>query len=503
MADRRPWTPTEKPGDASYNAPVVYHGDHQMHGEESDASSDEETGLIQVVSPAGKEVVTKDETREPQSLRFRASHAYLKEEAAVPAPEATIYIPYRLPPTSDTSKDDTLHTLHPRGNSQVLDPAPDERSPAGNPYRLSKILGTPSDPALQKQLQQQNRELPNSGRPEQSQSNNPYRLSQGPRSESTEDLIIQPQKPTQASDAGNVASAPLAVIHRLSEGLLSQRSDSTATIKPRHVPQVPTIKAGDDLPSITGISAKEIKILLVNPNSTKSVTERCLESIVETLPRHVTVYGFTPSRPAPTAIESHTDAVMSTAACTKAILPIAAKYDAILVASFGHHSLVTALREHLMQPVIGIMEASLYASRMCGSKFGILTTGMRSMYTYDAAVKLNYGLGAFSVGAESTRLSEYQLENRPEEEVEERLLLAAKRLQARGADCICLGCAGVTDYKKVCQDAVGMHDRVAMVVDGVSMGVHFLIGLVRENLGTARGGAYNTNSGHKALKPRG
>lgn len=78
--------------------------------------------------------------------------------------------------------------------------------------------------------------------------------------------------------------------------------------------------------------------------------------------------------------------------------------------------------------------------------------------------------------------------------------MAARRLQARGADCICLGCAGMTDLKNACQDAVGMHDRVAMVVDGVAIGVHFLVGLVKENLGTAKGGRYNMNSGHTTAK---
>lgn len=153
-----------------------------------------------------------------------------------------------------------------------------------------------------------------------------------------------------------------------------------------------------------------------------------------------------------------------------------------------------------MQPVTGIMEASLYASRMCGGKLGIVTTGIRSSLLHDASVKNVYGMGAFSVGTETSRLGVLDLESRDREEVHGRIAMAARRLQARGADCICLGCAGMTDLQKTCQHAVGMHDRMAMVVDGVAMGVHFLVGLVRENLGTAKGGRYNTASGHKALK---
>jgi len=184
----------------------------------------------------------------------------------------------------------------------------------------------------------------------------------------------------------------------------------------------------------------------------------------------------------------------------RAILPIASKYDAFLVACFSHHPLIAALREQVTQPVIGIMEASLYASRMCGGTLGIVTTGVRSSLLHDASVKNVYGLDAFSVGTESSRLSVLELESRDPREVQERIAFAARRLQAKGADCICLGCAGMTDLQNVCQDAVGMHDRLAMVIDGVAMGVHFLVGLVRENLGTAKGGGYTTASRHKEMR---
>lgn len=142
----------------------------------------------------------------------------------------------------------------------------------------------------------------------------------------------------------------------------------------------------------------------------------------------------------------------------------------------------------------------MYAARMCGSKLGIVTTSVRSMLLHDASVKNVYGLGSFSVGTESSRLGVLELESRPGEEVQERLAMAARKLQMRGADCICLGCAGMTDLQKACQDAVGMHHRVAMVIDGVALGVHFLVGLVRESLGTAKGGVYNNASRHTSVK---
>lgn len=494
----RPWTPTEKPGDASYTSPVVYYGDHQVKQENSDVSSDEDSEADQPMSAIGKEVVGEEDQSRPQPLRFRSSQA-LREEAAASAPETTTYQPYGASRSSDSSKIEITQTLRTQRSSQNLVPENDAL-PANNPYRLSQTPKMMSAEDFSQFRPPSNPQGSSSDNDSHLPLNNPYRVSQMARSESTEGLIVKSQRPTQAPRSESAQNVPTVRPHRLSESSRGGSSDSVPVAKPKRQSQQPTSKADDDLPSVTGQSTRAIRILLINPNSTRSMTDRCLESISNTLPLNVTVYGFTPSRPAPTAIESQTDAIMSTATCTKAIVSIASKYDAFLVACFSHHPLIAALREQLMQPVIGIMEASLYASRMCGSKFGILATGIRSMYLHESSVKTVYGLGSFSVGAESARLGVLELESLPEEVVEEKLADAAKRLQTRGADCICLGCAGMTDWQKICQDAVGMHDRMAMVIDGVAIGIHFLIGLVRENLGTAKGAAYNTATGHKALQ---
>ena len=521
-APARPWTPTEKPGDASYTSPVVFHGDHRVGDAEEDSGSEvswEDENVPQSGESTGGKGVVGLETSRPQPLRFRSSYT-LREDAAASAPEAQIYQPYRQsqPPSAPTT--DISQSLKPQRSSQALNVERAAQLPSQNAYQLSLNFESPSSDKIPVFGAQANPKGPNKEHDDtQLPSNNPYRLSLGTRSESTEgllvtskrvsqmpttassdDLLIKPHRSSQALLTESPESTPIANPQPPSDTPNTQPTSSQPSSKPQPAPQAPHIKADDDLPSITGTSTRPISILLINPNSTKSMTTRCLDSIASTLPSNVTVYGFTASRPAPTAIESQTDAIMSTAACARAILPIASKYDAFLVACFSHHPLIAALREQLMQPVIGIMEASLYASRMCGGKFGIVTTGIRSSLLHDASVKSVYGLGAYSVGTESSRLGVLELESRSSEEVVGRLTMAAQRLQAKGAECICLGCAGMTDLQKACQDAVGMHDRVAMVVDGVAMGVHFLSGLVRENLGTAKGGGYNIASGHKTLK---
>ncbi|ORY70028.1 hydantoin racemase [Pseudomassariella vexata] len=248
------------------------------------------------------------------------------------------------------------------------------------------------------------------------------------------------------------------------------------------------------LPSVTGTSTHQISILLINPNSTCSMTLSCLRSLHQTLPPTVTVTGFTAPPTAPTAIEGRLDAVLSAAECVRALRPHAYNYDAFLVACFSAHPLIPALREEYSMPCIGIMEAALYASRMCGDKLGVLCTSARSKVLHEQSISATYGLGAFSAGTEAADVAVLELETKPREEVYASLVAAARRLvEEKGADCVCLGCAGMTGMREVCQEAVEMDKGKVMVVDGVTIGIHFLIGLVREGLTTAKAGAYKSS----------
>lgn len=176
------------------------------------------------------------------------------------------------------------------------------------------------------------------------------------------------------------------------------------------------------LPSVTGSCTRPISILLINPNSTSSMTEACLRSVSSTLPPHVTVHGFTAPASAPTAIEGRADAVLSAADCFRALQPIIRdqsqpRFDAFLVACFSAHPLVPMLREEFTQPCIGIMEASLYASRMCGDRLSVITTGQRSRLLHEDSINTTYGLGNFSVGCEAADVAVLELDSRPREEV--------------------------------------------------------------------------------------
>ncbi|TKA25620.1 hypothetical protein B0A54_17109 [Friedmanniomyces endolithicus] len=250
----------------------------------------------------------------------------------------------------------------------------------------------------------------------------------------------------------------------------------------RHLPPQPTSTP----------PPKTIRILLCNPNATPSMTASCLTMANPTLPPDVSLHAFTAPPPAPTAIESATDNVLSAAASFRALLPLQNRenYSAILVACYSDHALIRMLREELECPVIGIMEASLFVARTLGARFGIVATSQRSAIGHVDAVR-HYGMQPFCAGIESCGLGVLDLERKPREEVLGAMQDAAVRLVGKGAEVLTLGCAGMTDMKGAVERAVGGDVRV---VDGVVAGVQHLVGVVRMRGRTAKGGLYASSA---------
>jgi len=233
-----------------------------------------------------------------------------------------------------------------------------------------------------------------------------------------------------------------------------------------------------------------INILLINPNATEFMTTNCITIVQSTLPPDVAVHPFTAPAPAPTAIESETDAILSATAAFRALVPLqeTRNYDAMLVACFRHHPLIQMLREEFEIPVIGIMEASLFAGKTLGARVGILATGKRSALAHWESVR-RYGFGDSCVGIRAAELGVLDLERLPRAQVLTRMAEVARQLvEVDRVDVITLGCAGMTDMTVAVEDAVA--PLGVRVVDGVVAGLHHLVGLVRMGGKTAKSGVY-------------
>lgn len=177
---------------------------------------------------------------------------------------------------------------------------------------------------------------------------------------------------------------------------------------------------------------------------------------------------------------------MSAPATARTTIPIANHYDAFLVTCYSDHALVKVLREELSQPVVGIMEASLYAAHTLGGSFSILSTLQRTRYNLEDSVK-HYGLQEFWTGVQGSNLSVLKLELKSEVEVLAIMCDVGKGLVEDGADVINLGCAGMTNMKAIVGRVAG--DEV-QVVDGLLAGVQQLTGLCRIGAETTKRGMY-------------
>jgi len=233
-----------------------------------------------------------------------------------------------------------------------------------------------------------------------------------------------------------------------------------------------------------------------------------LQSLRPILPPQLEVVGYTAHYPAPTATETTVDQALSTELVLRDLAKYATNngetvqnFDALLVASFTHHPLITALRESYDVPVIGLMEGSLYVSRMLGARFGILSTTNRHKIQTDDALHMS-GLGHYFVGAEAVHMSPIEIlasaaqsqTGALPEDVSKRIAHAARALVLKGADTLIMGSESMSSIEviRAAKDAIREEDgrRTINVVDCVEAGVMCLNALVGMGVPTSKKGVY-------------
>ena len=256
-----------------------------------------------------------------------------------------------------------------------------------------------------------------------------------------------------------------------------------------------------------------MRILVVNPNSSSSITDRLSASIEP--PPGVQLTWWTAPSEAPPSIDDEETSDSSTAVCLPRILELCRSpastaataalgggdetvdgiFDGILIACYSDHPLIALLRAHLVDPrihVLGILEASLahallLPQRAPLNKFGIITTGKTWEPVLESAVKSFLGVTESErfAGVRSTGVGVLGFHGSGEQnEVDAGVEKAVQELVKDRTGIIILGCAGMsgleTSVKRVAS-RVGSIDsgRAILVVDGVRAGVQLLVGLIR------------------------
>jgi len=220
---------------------------------------------------------------------------------------------------------------------------------------------------------------------------------------------------------------------------------------------------------------KPIQLLVINPNSSESITHSLQSHFGGLCPPNTYLKYFTGPPSAPSAIDDTETSLQSLTACLPVLEPLLGEYDGFLIACYSAHPLVPQLKKRTKKPVIGIFESSVTHCLLLADKFGIVTTGAAwEPLLTQAVTDFLGGESERSVGVVTTGLGVLELHDAPRADVDKRMGKAAQELVKRGAGAIALGCAGMVGLGEVVKSAVGGDVKV---VD-VTSGLWELVGLV-------------------------
>jgi allantoin racemase len=221
-----------------------------------------------------------------------------------------------------------------------------------------------------------------------------------------------------------------------------------------------------------------VKIMVVNPNTTRSMTDTAVTAARRIARPGTTVVGGTPSQGV-ASVESHYDEVRGALGVVDQVAAGEAMgVDGYVVACFGDTG-VAAARELAHGPVVGMTEAALLTAALIAYRFTIVTLPRRTMAHSDRVVR-DVGLQhrcvvrAVDVGVAELDGGAAHLE---------RLFVEQGRraMAEDGAEALILGCAGLTGLVAPVGTALGIP-----VIDGVTAAVPIVEGLLAQGLATSR-----------------
>jgi len=224
-----------------------------------------------------------------------------------------------------------------------------------------------------------------------------------------------------------------------------------------------------------------MRILLVNPNSTASMTEKAARAARRVVRQGTEIVAATPAGNPP-SIQGFYDVAM----CLPGLLREIGRHrdvDAVVIACFDDTGL-DAARSLVEVPVIGIGEAAFHAASMLSCRFSIVTTLGRSVPGIEANLA-RYGLDVRCGRVRATDIPVLDLE-RGDPATTGRIADEIRAAIAEdGAEAIVLGCAGMTDLMADLSARFGIP-----VLDGVTCAVAFAEALVAVGARTSKAGGY-------------
>ncbi|XWX01530.1 hypothetical protein V2A60_009558 [Cordyceps javanica] len=239
-------------------------------------------------------------------------------------------------------------------------------------------------------------------------------------------------------------------------------------------------------------SPSKFRVLILNPNSSRAMTEgmkAAVSSLILGEKLEISTYTAPSSAPASInddeGIQASTEAVLADILAGNLHLN---SYDAVLIACFSVHSLVSKLSSMTTAAVTGIFEASILASLSIiappggNESWGIVTTG--AFWETHLGDGVNAFLGQAAgqpndrfAGTFSSGLTAGDFHTVSPEQVQAKLKDATVRLlKVSNVRCVVMGCGGMAGLESIIRDAAlevygQERGRSVYIVDGVRAGL--------------------------------
>ena len=223
-----------------------------------------------------------------------------------------------------------------------------------------------------------------------------------------------------------------------------------------------------------------MKILLVNPNTTSSMTDKVGETAKTVAASGTEIIAVNPEY-GPVSIEGYYDEVFSIPGLLEEVRKgEASGCDGTVIACFDDTGL-DAARCIAAGPVVGICEAAMQIASLLANSFSVVTTLRRSIPALEE-LKVKYGMSTKCNRIRATDVPVLELEN-PDSEASKIIRGEIQEaLDEDRSEAIVLGCAGMADLTSELSKEFGVP-----VIDGVSAAVKIVESLVAIGLQTSKG----------------
>jgi allantoin racemase len=226
-----------------------------------------------------------------------------------------------------------------------------------------------------------------------------------------------------------------------------------------------------------------MRILVINPNSSKEMTES-MATVLNEIRRPDTELSVLSTQGAPIAIQSAKDVALSVPPMLELVEQANHDgVDAVVIACFSDPGLEAA-KEVSKALVLGIEETSIHVAGMLGHKYTILTPLASRIASKEQDVR-RFKADPACASVRALGMTVLETEADPARTKARVLEVARAAMREDGAEVMILGCAGMTGYAEAVERELGI-----VVLDPTSLTLKVAEALVDLGLRHCKQGLY-------------